>query len=125
MIKMYSEKERNAVFDYLVEKFRERNEILSVIQVGSGAIGYRDKYSDLDFAIVTNETNITNTTNTTNNTDVPSEDIPSEDVPDEDVHIHEVNLDKKLHISKSATGNPLFVLALAILALALVPRRKH
>lgn len=73
---------------------------------------------------VTNDTNITNTTNTTNNTDVPSEDVPDEDVPDED-HIHEVNLDKKVHISKSATGNPLFVLALAILALALVPRRKH
>ena len=55
---MYSEKERNEVFDYLVEKFRERNEVLSVIQVGSGAIGYRDKYSDLDFAIVTDGTNI-------------------------------------------------------------------
>lgn len=55
---MYSEKERDEVFNYLVEKFSQRSEVLSIIQVGSGAVGYRDKYSDLDFAIVVDETNI-------------------------------------------------------------------
>ena len=55
---MYSEEEREKVFRYLVDKFSQRQEVLSIIQVGSGAVGYRDKYSDLDFAIVTDETNI-------------------------------------------------------------------
>ena len=55
---MYSEKERVEVFNYLVDKFIKRKEVLAIIQVGSGATGYRDKYSDLDFAIVIDETDI-------------------------------------------------------------------
>lgn len=55
---MYTEKERDEVFNYLVDKFSQRKEVLAVIQVGSGAIGYRDKYSDLDFAIVVDDTDI-------------------------------------------------------------------
>lgn len=55
---MYSEKDRDEIYDYLVHKFNQRKEVLAVIQVGSGAIGYRDKYSDLDFAIVVDETSI-------------------------------------------------------------------
>lgn len=58
VIYMYSEQDRNEVFNYLVEKFKQRNEVLSIIQIGSGAIGYRDKYSDLDFAIVVDDTDI-------------------------------------------------------------------
>ena len=46
------------MFNYLVDKFSNRDEVLAIIQVGSGAIGYRDKYSDLDFAIVVNDTDI-------------------------------------------------------------------
>ena len=49
---MYSEKEREEIFNYIVNEFKNREEVISVIQVGSGAIGYRDKYSDLDIAVV-------------------------------------------------------------------------
>ncbi len=55
---MYTEKERDEVFNYLVDKFSQRKEVLAIIQVGSGAIGYKDKYSDLDFAIVVDDTDI-------------------------------------------------------------------
>ena len=55
---MYSEIEREEIFNYVVNGLKKRKEIISVIQVGSGAIGYRDKYSDLDFAVVVDDSNI-------------------------------------------------------------------
>ena len=55
---MYNEIEREEIFNYIVKEFEKREEVISVIQVGSGAIGYRDKYSDLDFAVVIDDSNI-------------------------------------------------------------------
>lgn len=55
---MYNEIDRENVYNYIIDMFKTRDEVISILQVGSGAIGYRDKYSDLDFAIVVDDTNI-------------------------------------------------------------------
>lgn len=55
---MYSEIDREEIFNYVVKEFEKRPEVIAVIQVGSGAIGYRDKYSDLDIAVVIDDSNI-------------------------------------------------------------------
>ena len=62
---MYNEKDREDIFNYLVDKFQQRKEVLGIIQIGSGSIGYKDIYSDLDFAIVIDETNINEVFNKT------------------------------------------------------------
>ena len=55
---MYNEIEREEIFNYIVNELKKRTEVISVIQVGSGAIGYKDKYSDLDLAVVVDDCNI-------------------------------------------------------------------
>ena len=53
---MYTSQEREQILNRLVESFRKREEILAVILVGSGADGFRDRYSDIDLVVVTAET---------------------------------------------------------------------
>ena len=52
---MYNEIDREEIFNYIVKEFEKREEVISVIQVGSGAVGYRDKYSDLDIAVIVDD----------------------------------------------------------------------
>ncbi len=51
MSKIFSVKERQDTFDYILSIVKECSKIVSLVQVGSGAIGYHDEYSDLDFVI--------------------------------------------------------------------------
>ncbi|MBQ4598493.1 MAG: nucleotidyltransferase domain-containing protein [Clostridia bacterium] len=55
---MYDTKDREKILNQLVMSLQSREDILSVILVGSGAIGFKDKYSDLDLSIVTNDSDI-------------------------------------------------------------------
>ena len=64
---MYTEQEREEIYNYIVDKLKQREEVLSIIQIGSGAVGYRDKYSDLDFAVVVDDGNINDIFNKTKN----------------------------------------------------------
>lgn len=57
---MYNEIDREDVFNYLVDTFEKIDEVIAVIQVGSGVFGYIDKYSDLDFAIIVDNSSINN-----------------------------------------------------------------
>ena len=52
---MYTEEERNLILKKLIKGLEEKDEILSVIMVGSGAYGFNDKYSDLDLSLVIND----------------------------------------------------------------------
>ena len=71
----------------------------------------------------TNDTNVTNDTEKTNKTDTPKEDTPKEDTPKEDTPVHKTTIDKKVPVSKTVAGNPLFALVL-MFALAFVPKRR-
>lgn len=71
----------------------------------------------------TNVTNVTNDTEKTNKTDTPKEDTPKEDTPKEDTPVHKTTIDKKVPVSKTVAGNPLFALVL-MFALAFVPKRR-
>ena len=51
MKKIFNVKERQDAFDYILSTARECSKIVSLVQIGSGAIGYHDEYSDLDFVI--------------------------------------------------------------------------
>lgn len=63
----YSIEERKHIFECLVEFFKSCNNVISVIQIGSGAIGYKDEFSDLDFAIVVDNSDIIEIFNSTSN----------------------------------------------------------
>ena len=49
---MYTELDREKILNQIIDNFKNRDEVLSIILIGSGAIGFRDKLSDLDLAIV-------------------------------------------------------------------------
>ena len=49
--KVFSARDRQAVFDHILSAAAECGKIVSLVQVGSGANGYHDEYSDLDFVI--------------------------------------------------------------------------
>ena len=49
---MYTEVDRENILNTLINNFKNREEILSIILVGSTSTGFKDKYSDLDIAIV-------------------------------------------------------------------------
>jgi hypothetical protein len=51
MGKVFSVQDRQAVFDYILSVAAECGRIVSLVQVGSGANGYHDERSDLDFVI--------------------------------------------------------------------------
>lgn len=54
---MFTEYDREKILDTIIESLKKRDEILSVILVGSGSIGFRDKLSDLDLAIIVKDLN--------------------------------------------------------------------
>ena len=116
--------------------------IFKTTKVGELVNNVTAGFMDFTMANSTNTTNVTNVTETnnetndtneTNETDVPEDDdiiedddTPEEedDVPDEKVVVPDKKV-SKAHISKTATGNPLFALVLMILTLVFVPRRRH
>ncbi len=51
MGKIFSVQDRQDAFDCVLFAARECSRIVALVQVGSGAFGYRDEYSDLDFVI--------------------------------------------------------------------------
>ena len=51
MNEIFNAENRQEVFDYILSVTKERNHIISLVQVGSGAIGYHDERSDLDYVI--------------------------------------------------------------------------
>lgn len=48
----FTEKDRNNTLEKIVHFLKNHRSVLSVILVGSGATGFTDRYSDLDFAVV-------------------------------------------------------------------------
>ena len=52
---MFTSDQRQETLDKLVDIFKAREEISAVILVGSASYGFRDKYSDIDLALVYNE----------------------------------------------------------------------
>ena len=48
---IFNVKDRQEAFEYILSIVGECSKIISLVQVGSGAIGYHDEYSDLDFVI--------------------------------------------------------------------------
>ena len=51
MNKIFNVKDRQEAFDFIVSVTKECSKIVSLVQVGSGAIGFRDERSDLDFVV--------------------------------------------------------------------------
>ena len=51
MEKIFSVQDRENAFEYVLSAARESDRIIVLVQVGSGATGYRDERSDLDFVI--------------------------------------------------------------------------
>ena len=128
--------------------------IFKTTKVGELVNNVTAGFMDFTMANSTNTTNVTNVTETNNETndtnetnetdvpedediiedddtpededDVPDDETPEEedDVPDEKVVVPDKKV-SKAHISKTATGNPLFALVLMILTLVFVPRRRH
>ena len=52
---MFSVDEREEVLNCLVDNLSALDELTGLIIVGNGALGFRDKYSDIDIALVYNE----------------------------------------------------------------------
>ena len=48
---VFSVQDRQAVFEYILSIAAECGRIVSLVQIGSGANGYHDEHSDLDFVI--------------------------------------------------------------------------
>lgn len=51
-MKLFSTSDRKNIKEYIVTLCEKNEEIASILQVGSGAFGYIDELSDLDFCIV-------------------------------------------------------------------------
>lgn len=51
MIRIFSEQDRQKAFEYILSAAQSCDKIISLVQVGSGAIGYHDARSDLDFVV--------------------------------------------------------------------------
>lgn len=51
MSKIFNVKDRQDAFDYILSVALECSKIVSLVQVGSGAVGYHDEYSDLDYVV--------------------------------------------------------------------------
>ncbi len=49
MDQIFSVQDRAAAFDYVLSAARSCRRIISLVQAGSGAQGYHDEWSDLDF----------------------------------------------------------------------------
>lgn len=51
MSQIFNTKDRQDAFDYILSVAKECSKIVSLIQVGSGAVGYYDERSDLDYIV--------------------------------------------------------------------------
>ncbi len=51
MSRIFSVQDRQEVYDYILSVTRACSSIVALVQVGSGAEGFRDEHSDLDFVI--------------------------------------------------------------------------
>ena len=51
MSMIFSVQDRQEAFDFILSSTRQCDKIVSLVQVGSGANGYHDDRSDLDFVI--------------------------------------------------------------------------
>lgn len=51
MSKIFDDKDRQEALEYIISAAKECKQIVSLVQVGSGAYGFRDAKSDLDFVI--------------------------------------------------------------------------
>ena len=51
MTNIFTVQDRQNIFDFILLIAKECSKIVSLVQVGSGAIGYKDERSDLDFVI--------------------------------------------------------------------------
>ena len=54
MNRIFSVEDRQKAFEYILTVTKEHEKIVALCQVGSGAIGYHDARSDLDFVIAMN-----------------------------------------------------------------------
>lgn len=52
---MYSTEERNDYFDKMIEKLEASDLVEGIVQLGSGVIGYKDEYSDIDLMVATSQ----------------------------------------------------------------------
>lgn len=52
---MFNSVERQDILDTLIDMFKSRDDISTVILVGSASYGFRDEYSDIDLALVYND----------------------------------------------------------------------
>ena len=52
---MYSSEERNDYFSKTIERLESSNLVEGVVQLGSGVIGYKDEYSDIDLMVATSK----------------------------------------------------------------------
>ena len=52
---MYSSEERNAYFVNAIKELESSNLVEGIIQLGSGVIGYKDVYSDIDLMVATSK----------------------------------------------------------------------
>ncbi|MCM3666089.1 aminoglycoside 6-adenylyltransferase [Mesobacillus subterraneus] len=48
---MYTTEERNTFFDNTIERLKPSSLVEGIVQLGSGVIGYKDEYSDIDLMI--------------------------------------------------------------------------
>lgn len=58
---MYSYGERNECFEYVVRALQEYEFVEGIVQLGSGVVGYKDAFSDIDLMVVAemgNETSV-------------------------------------------------------------------
>ena len=52
---MYTEKERELYFQEIITQLKAISDVLGVVQLGSGTLGYTDEYSDIDLMVATTE----------------------------------------------------------------------
>ena len=58
-MRLFSCSDRERIKNELTELFSEIKDVISVVLVGSGAVGFTDEISDLDFCVVVdNDCNI-------------------------------------------------------------------
>jgi hypothetical protein len=52
---MYSVEERSTYFDHAIKAFESSDLVEGIVQLGSGVIGYKDEYSDIDLMVATSK----------------------------------------------------------------------
>jgi len=54
-MRLFTTRERDSIQNIIVEELKKTDDVLAIILVGSGAVGFTDKFSDLDFSIVVDD----------------------------------------------------------------------